>query len=89
MRTTISSDELHRRLPEILRRIHDGSESFLIEWGGKPVASLGPLPIPAESTWGTLVSILESSRLHDPTFADDLEAIQQQQPKVPPDPWPS
>jgi antitoxin (DNA-binding transcriptional repressor) of toxin-antitoxin stability system len=87
MQTTISSDELQRRLPEILKRIHNGSESFLIEWDGKPVAALGPLSGRAESTWGTLLSLLESARLDDPTFADDLEAIQDEQPKVPPDPW--
>jgi antitoxin (DNA-binding transcriptional repressor) of toxin-antitoxin stability system len=89
MQTTISSDELHRRLPEILKRIHDASESFLIEWDGKPVAALGPLSSRSESTWGTLLALLESSRLDDSTFADDLESIQDGQPKVPPDPWPS
>jgi antitoxin (DNA-binding transcriptional repressor) of toxin-antitoxin stability system len=87
MDATISETELAQHLPEILNRVRDGGEAFVIERDGEALAALGPARRASAATWRTLAEQLAAIPLADPSFADDLEDIQRNQPQVPANPW--
>jgi antitoxin (DNA-binding transcriptional repressor) of toxin-antitoxin stability system len=88
MSTRISEAELSSRLPEILNRVSNEGESFVIERDGAQVAKLEPAEPFRKVTWAMLAKELGELRSGDPTFADDLEKIQASQPLATFEPWP-
>ncbi len=87
METSISATELARRLSDVLSRVHYRGERFAVERGGEVVAIVGP---PAGAIRPITLREL-SERLRqirpDDRFADDLEAIQAEQPMAEPPSW--
>jgi antitoxin (DNA-binding transcriptional repressor) of toxin-antitoxin stability system len=87
MENTITVDDLAENLADVLDRIHDRGERFIIERNGELVATLAP-PIPRSSvTLREIADQLADLSLPGDGFADDLEAIQSSQPKSGLPPW--
>lgn len=85
MSIAISSTDAARNLGNCLAKIKHSGETFILSKNDKPVAALGPLP---GTRTMTLREIWELWRKlpADPTFADDLEAVNQAD-RVPNNPW--
>jgi antitoxin (DNA-binding transcriptional repressor) of toxin-antitoxin stability system len=79
---------LAERLDEMLERASQGEE-FAIERDGEVIATIGPPSVQLGITWGEFVAKYRDLPRPDPGFADDLEAIQAEQPPMtaPPE-WP-
>ena len=89
MESIITATELARSLQEVLDRVHDQGERFLIERNGKPVATLAPAwPMPGITLRDLIVSLGNIS-LPGRGFAQDLEALQASQPQLSAPLWPS
>lgn len=87
MDTRISSTELARRLSDVLSRVHYRGERFSVVRGGEVVAVLEPAEGAVRSiTLRELTERLRQIRADD-RFADDLEAIQAEQPVAEPPTW--
>jgi antitoxin (DNA-binding transcriptional repressor) of toxin-antitoxin stability system len=85
--TRISATELARRLSDVLSRAHYRGERFVVERGGETVAILEPPGGATRSiTLRELAARLRNIRPDD-RFADDLEAIQAEQPASEPPAW--
>lgn len=88
--TSINATELARRLSDILNRVLYRGEAFLIERNGETVAQLtGPDRGVTGPTLGELVAELPRFRSHDPSFAEDLEAVHARQQLLETSPWDS
>ncbi len=86
--TTIPQRELRNNVSDILRRAEQG-ERFTITVSGRPVAELGP---PISERRGTSVAelwkILAESPV-DPTWAEDLRRMREEDRANSRDPWAS
>ena len=89
METKITSTELAKSLSDVLNRIRYRGERFLIERSGEPIATLEPIASPPGKTVGDLFDLLRRIGVPDEGFANDLEAIQANQPKADFSEWPS
>lgn len=83
MTTTITDVELVERLRDILDRVHDCGEQFVLEHDGKPITMLGPIEEKKAITWAEFVERLRSIPRPDDKFADDLEGIISGQRPIP------
>ncbi len=86
----ISQADLLDQLPDILDRVHDDGERFVVERDGAVLAAIGPADGEPGITWSELVTRLAEIPRPDDRFADDLEAIHAEMnvPVEPPQ-WPS
>jgi antitoxin (DNA-binding transcriptional repressor) of toxin-antitoxin stability system len=87
----LSTTELVERLPDLLARVQDRGERFVIERDGEPIATLAPPDAPRGITLGELAERLADLEWPDDGFADDLEEIQAEMNRQPlkiPE-WPS
>jgi len=87
--TTISVAELARDLTDVLERVRARGEHFTVERDGQPIASLGPSSGTAGLSWEEFFARLGHLTMPGDGFADDLEAIQREQPIVEPPEWPN
>ena len=70
----ITAAQLLEALPAVLARVLGDHEQFVIEFDGKPVATLGPTE-DAGITWREFAVRYAALPRPDDAFADDLEAI--------------
>lgn len=89
MVTTITTTELATNLADILGRVRDRGEQFVVERDGEPVATLAPIKATPRATIGDFFELVRKLGLPDEAFAGDLEAIQANQPKAEFPEWPS
>jgi antitoxin (DNA-binding transcriptional repressor) of toxin-antitoxin stability system len=89
METKVTATELAKNLADILNRVRYRGERFLIMRNGEAVANLGPPEGPPGITAAELVARLGDLAMPGDGFADDLEAIQANQPKAEFPEWPS
>jgi antitoxin (DNA-binding transcriptional repressor) of toxin-antitoxin stability system len=89
METRITETELAKDLSDVLNRISDRGERFVVERNGEPIATLAPAHVPRGMTVAELFEFLRTLPRPDDKFADDLEAIQAEQPKPKLPEWPS
>jgi hypothetical protein len=89
MTERLTSTQLLGRLNDLLTRVHDRGESFLIERDGAPIATLAPPPEPTGVTWRQFATLYGNLPRPDDGFADDLEAIHSAQAPIEPPEWPS
>ena len=82
METKITATNLARSLSDILSRVRYRGESFLVERGGEPVATIRPVGPSLGVTGRDLASRLRGISMPGDGFADDLEAVQASQPRV-------
>ena len=72
--TTISTSEAARHLGDYLARVKHKGEHFILTKNDQVIAELSPATGSRRATWAEIVAAL--ARLpHDPTFADDLEKV--------------
>ncbi len=76
METKISPDELADRLTDVLARVWEQGERFVVERDGERLATIVPAPPQSGITWGEFLALMRDGPRPDPGFADDLEAIQ-------------
>lgn len=76
-----------RSFSDLLSRVQYRGERFVIVRGGEEVAELVPAQGKTDGTLAQLLERLAEVSTAGPAFADDLEAIQAQQPPLPEDPW--
>ncbi len=89
METKITAAELAKGLGEILDRVRNQGETFVIERDGKPVATLAPAAPGPGIPLAKLIERLGDLPLPDEGFADDLESLQASQTCESPPAWPS
>ena len=74
METRISVADLKASLEEVLVRVCEHGESFVIEQDGRTLAALGPQP-PGSLSYAEFVERVRRLKWPDDKFADDLEAV--------------
>jgi antitoxin (DNA-binding transcriptional repressor) of toxin-antitoxin stability system len=89
MSTTISTTELARNLADVLDRVRNRGEQFTVERDGEPIASLGPATTAIGVSRAEFLARLGDLTMPGDGFADDLEAIQREQPITEPPAWPN
>ena len=88
MTQRITASQLLEKLPDLLARVKNDHEQFVIEFDGKPVATLGPTE-DTGVTWREFAARYTTLPRPDDAFADDLEAIHASQRPIDPPEWPS
>ncbi len=86
MPTRITAAELAANLSDILDRVY-GGEEFVVERAGEVVAHLRPAREARGITARELVDRIGNLPMPGDGFADDLEAVQAEQPKATAPPW--
>jgi prevent-host-death family protein len=89
MSERIAATEAARSLPQLLDRVRDKHESFVVVREGEEVARISPVEPGEPMTLRRLVELLHRIPPPDPGFAEDLEKIQSSQPLLSESPWPS
>jgi prevent-host-death family protein len=89
MSERIAATEAARSLPELLDRVRDKHESFVVVREGEEVARISPVEPSEPMTLRHLVELLRTVPPPDRGFADDLEDVQASQPPLDEAPWPS
>ena len=89
MSLRVTATEAARQCSDLLNRVRYEGETFVITRGGEEVGQLAPPPSARPVTLRSLVELLRREGSPDPDFADDLEAIQLDQPPIGETPWPS
>ncbi|HVB96923.1 MAG TPA: hypothetical protein VNG11_04270 [Chloroflexota bacterium] len=89
MTTTITATELAKNLSDVLNRIHYRGERFLIQRGGEPVASLGPVTGAPGVIIRDVIAQIGDLVLPGDDFARDLEVVQSAQLPAETAPWPN
>lgn len=89
METRITVAELTASLAEVLARVCEHGERFVIEEDGRVIAALGPQPAGPRRTAREVFAGLEGVHMPGDGYADDLEwAIKNQGPLPEPPAWP-
>lgn len=86
--TTIPQRELRNNVSGILRRAEQG-EHFTITVSGRPVAELGPPPVQRRGTTFAQLREMLARTPVDPTWAEDLERMRDEDRADSRDPWAS
>ncbi len=82
MTSAITVADLARSLAEVLSRVHDQGERFIIERDGAPLATLAPVSTTSSITLREVIARVGDLAPPGEGFAEDLEAVQAAQPPV-------
>lgn len=82
---SITSTDAIRHLGGYLARVRDNGERFLVTKNDEPLAELSPVGGARRGTWGELKKVMGAGS-GDPTFADDLERINEED-QLATNPW--
>lgn len=77
--TRITATELARSLSDVLNRVQDRSERFVIEHNGRPVATLAPVELKRSITLGELFELLDRLPRPGTDWADAVEEVRRHQ----------
>lgn len=89
MSERIAATEAARSWSDLLDRVRDKHESFVVVREGEEVARISPVEPGQPVTLRRLIELLHRLPPPDPGFAEDLEEIQAAQPPLGEAPWPS
>jgi antitoxin (DNA-binding transcriptional repressor) of toxin-antitoxin stability system len=89
MSERVNAADAALRLSDLLDRVRDERETFVIFRGGEEAGQLTPMEPSRPLTLLGLIDVLKEAGNPDPQFADDLEEIQATQPPLGNSPWPS
>ncbi len=89
MEQTITTRDLVDRLSEVLDRVRNRNERFIVEQQGVPVASLIPVGPQLGVKFYDALDALSDLKMPGDRFADDLEAVQAAEPQARFPEWPS
>jgi antitoxin (DNA-binding transcriptional repressor) of toxin-antitoxin stability system len=87
MKTHVSAAQAAHTFADLVNRVYYRGEIFVIERDGTPVCQLVPIH-PPRCTVAELVQLLRRLPAPDEAYWQLLEALTQQQPALPPSPWP-
>ena len=87
METRISVADLTVSLSDVLKRVCEYGERFVIEQDGETIAELGPKTVVGDQSLADFFKGYQSLPRPDAGFADDLEAIHANQPRIEPRSW--
>ena len=87
MKSHVSATQAVRQFSDLLNRVQDHGEEFIIERGGEPVCEIIPVR-PVTRTVADLVQALRSIPKPDDEYWDILEDLTKNQPPLPSSPWP-
>lgn len=80
--TVVTATELAKNLSDILNRVKYKGERFEVHRNGEVIAQLGP-PFPEKAvTFGDFLDFMRHGPRPDDQFADDLEAVLAELPKI-------
>ncbi|MDO8670602.1 MAG: type II toxin-antitoxin system Phd/YefM family antitoxin [Dehalococcoidia bacterium] len=82
MDTQITATDLAKGLSDVLNRVRYRGERFVVERNGEPVAAVLPVAGIRGLSVSALFERLRRLNWPDEGFADDLEAVQANQPKA-------
>ncbi|MCC7024926.1 MAG: type II toxin-antitoxin system Phd/YefM family antitoxin [Thermomicrobiales bacterium] len=88
METTITATELSRRLSDVLNRVKYRGERFVVQRNGETIATITPFSPPPAVTLDDIIAKVGDFSVPGDGFADDLEAIQAEQPPAEFPEWP-
>ena len=88
MEHRVSSQELLKNLREILSKVRDRGDSFVVERDGDPVARIVPLGEPAVVSLREAFTAWRGAGAPEAGFADDLERVGAAD-RAPVNPWAS
>ncbi len=80
--TVVTATELAKNLSDILNRVKYQDERFLIQRNGDTVATLEPPAVEKVVTFGEFLDAMRNGPRPDDQFADDLEAVIAELPKI-------
>ncbi len=76
MEHTIRATDLARNLGEVLSKLRDRRDSFVIKRNGRPIARVVPIEREADdATLGEVLSTWCDGAAGDHAFAEDLDAV--------------
>jgi len=75
------------QFPELLHRVRDEHQTFVIVSDGEEIGQLSPVPAVQPVTLRTFFELLKKAEGPDEDFARDLEQIQTEQPTIGEGPW--
>ncbi len=75
MEHRISADELIKKIRDVLARVRNDGDSFVVERNGDAVARLIPLPKRSSTSLREALAAWRAAGEHDPDFGDALERI--------------
>lgn len=85
----VTVEQVADQLSELLDRVHNGHETFVIVVNGEEIGLLTPIPAAQPvATLGSFFELLKNNR-PDAGYARDLEEIQADQQPIGNDPWAS
>jgi prevent-host-death family protein len=84
--TRVTATELARNLSDLLNRVRYRGERLEVVRGGEVIAEVAPA-VGGSASVRRLFEVLEGLPKRDLAFADDLERIQAEQPKLDGSPW--
>lgn len=79
METLITEADLARRLPDILNRVRDKGERFVVQRRGTSIATIAPVAGIPHVTVSDIIAKIGDLYMPGEGFADDLEAVQAEQ----------
>ncbi len=82
METKISATEAARSLSDIINRVVNRGEEFVVERGGDPVCKISPVG-PRRCTLADLKELFKKAPRPDDEYLEILEDITRNQPAVP------
>ena len=80
--TIVTATELAKNLSDILSRVKYKGERFEVRRNGEVVALLGPQAAEKVATFGDFLDFMRDGPRPDDQFADDLEAVLAELPKI-------
>jgi antitoxin (DNA-binding transcriptional repressor) of toxin-antitoxin stability system len=86
MVSRITLKDANARLPDLVNRVKNAGEEFVIEQGGEALCRLTPV-VPKRFTGADFVELMRTIEHPDPGFADDVEDAIRNQGILPPSPW--
>lgn len=86
METNISEAEVASRFSDILNRVIERQEEFVVQREGDPVCRIIPAG-PSRFTLAELSELLSNVPKPDSAFWDEVEAVTRTQSSVPKSPW--
>lgn len=89
MSQRITAQDAASQLPELLHRVRDEHETFVIVEDGEEVGQLSPAAACHPTTLRSFFELLRKAERPDEDFARDLEQIQAEQPLLGEGPWDS
>lgn len=79
METTITANELSERLTDVLNRVKNKRERFVVQLDGETIATIAPAKPDLSVTLDDIIARAGDRYVPGDGFSDDLEAIQANQ----------